>query len=63
MDWESGIVTAVVLVAAMTQLWSLAHELPHAMGTAKKKKKIQELLKLSNKKTSNPIIKLSKGVQ
>ena len=36
---RSCIVSAVARVAAMAQVGSLAWELPHAMGAAKKKKK------------------------
>ena len=35
----SGIVTAVACVAAVAWVQFLAQELPHAMGTGKKKKK------------------------
>ena len=38
----SGIVTAVACVAAVAWVQFLAQELPHAMGTGKKKKKTQE---------------------
>ena len=34
--YGSGIVTAVVLVTAVVCVRSLARELPHALGTAKK---------------------------
>ena len=36
---ESGVVTAVALVTSVAQALSLAQELPHVMGVAKKKKK------------------------
>ena len=36
---DPGIVTAAAQVTAVAWVRSLARELPHAMGTAKKKKK------------------------
>ena len=36
---ESGVVTAVAQVTAVVQVPSLAQELPHVLGVAKKKKK------------------------
>ena len=35
----SNVVTGAVWVAIVAWVWSLAQELPHAMGAAKKKKK------------------------
>ena len=46
----SGIATAVVQVAAVAWIPSLAQELPLAMGVATKKKKKQK----KQKKTTNP---------
>jgi len=37
----SGVVTAPAWVATVVWVWSLIQELPHATGTAKKEKKIQ----------------------
>ena len=36
----SSVVTAVAQVTTVAQVWSLARELPHAMGKAKKKKEV-----------------------
>ena len=45
----SSVVTAGVQVAAVAQVWLLAQELPHAVGTAKKK---NLLIKNMNEKAS-----------
>lgn len=39
--WGSGIVTAMITVAAMAWVHSLARELPHAMGVVKKLKDLK----------------------
>ena len=36
-NYGSGVVTAVTWVTAVVQVWSLAQDLPNAVGMAKKK--------------------------
>ena len=47
---ESSIITAVAQVAAMAQVPSLARELPHAMGSAKRRKETHSSNNLSRHK-------------
>ena len=41
-DWGSGIVTAEAQVTAVVQVWSLAWELPHAVGMVKEREREKE---------------------
>ena len=41
-SWGSGVVTAVALVTAVVQVQFLAQELPHVVGTARKKKSMPD---------------------
>ena len=41
---ESRVVTAVAAVTAVAQVQSLVQEIPHAVGTAEKKKKKKDIV-------------------
>ena len=55
MGWGSSIFTAVAQVAAVAQVRSLARELLHAVGVAKKKKKKKKREREQEKKLINNV--------